>query len=176
MTVTKLSPCRACCQRPPTNTCPCFEGTIPNAGATLVIADFVQIDPFFDMNDTYTPIVVGGCGESVTETIFDVILISIKSVGIRFTRNNFVTIQPGGEPQALPNGEKAIFEVFQQGQNIPFSTARAKSWASFYKVLPDPVDGFVDCSPTISGFTFLGQEDNEFGPTFDASGGTVSYQ
>jgi len=146
-----------------------------------VVADFVQEDTlfqtkFFDMNDTYVPIIFGGCGESRMDVISDVILVSIKAVGIRFTRNNFVTIQPGGEPQELPSGEKAIFDVFQQGQDVAFSTARAKSWATFYKVMTDPVDGFVDCSPTISGFTFLGQENNEFGPTFDASGGTVSYE
>ena len=114
-------------------------------------------------------------------TLFD---FWITTFGLVFTRLDVfvVTSEDGLVEIALPTGIKVVSiingSIAHSPGGQPFTDVTK---AVFYKVLDTDPNGSIDCTDSISGFTFAQQVDgssivtNENGTLFDATNGSVSY-
>lgn len=171
---------RCCCAKTPQR-CPCLGGTLTTAHSITVSGTVTDPNSRWpsaqDMDGTFGPpldaTVVDDCvtGTNLSNTVGN--LQFFRSWTIWFIRS---TTFAGF---SFPAGEKAA-AFLQQDQTLAFSVVRTT--ASLYKVLTD-VNGFVDCSLSLSGFTYNGQITQLFGdlfpppedPLFDASSATITY-
>ena len=171
-----------CCCVSFDDACPCFEGTLGAMKQSHVSG--ITYDPLTifhpDINGSHNEDSASDCAIRF-DTVFATNTSSFTSLGFTRADSHFVRAHDSpGQTFPLPPGVKALL-VIDGSAVVPggFGGEFAYSQAAFYKVLAD-VDGFVDCSLDLSGFTFLGQDDAFAGSVplagfEDASGSTVSY-
>ena len=195
----KFAPERKCCsEEPEIGPCGCLLGTLPNTAANDVVISGVVMDEdfvgtFTGINETHVLDLMGSapgfdgpvfCGYSEYDPTPDQVTIKlfftrgefgvpIGRMGLVFGESQIVRVD-------LPAGLKAVASMRLDaalGNPAPpdpfFPLRLFDTTAVFYKVLTD-INGFFDCTDSISGFIFTKQVDAEK-PTFDASSATVSY-
>ena len=180
--LSRYSPSRCCCAAPqPDDPCPCLDGTLGGSKQSHVsgITWNENTFRFADINGSHDLETVVICNLEFDEVVN---INATAQTFIQFTRQdvwNVVADGIVGQTFALPSGVKAVFSIYASSLMALFGFGL--SIASFYKVLTD-VNGFVDCSLGLTGFTFIGQSDH-FIPTLsgpiagfeDASAAIVSY-
>lgn len=182
---------RCCCDaEPEVNQCPCQSGTLTPAHdltfsgitnlpyngtfAWTLEANRTYLSGGFDIED-------GFC--RISQVVQD---FSRKfSSSLTFTRLTTFVLSDGTQQieYAIPSGIKVIarmvasdlWQLFGQPQQT------TQTLCFFYKVVNSNANGSINCTDTISGFTFGGQFTTEgLGiftgePVFDASAGSVTY-
>ena len=163
---TRYSVTRFCCDGV-LDPCPCLAGTIGGAKQSHVSG--ITYDPTTirhpDINGSHDLDFIISCCDFFDEVVN---VNTTAHTSLCFTRAELWTLVVPDRPDktfVLPTGVKAVFGIFGNAR-VPTVVADpfGFSAAAFYKVLTD-VNGFVDCSDDLSGFTFLGQND-KFLPRF----------